>query len=239
MLSHGMWTRAPTLKENVMKHFVYAAVVLFALTAVRGLEAGSFGESIELGDQNRTHGDYDLAVSHYSEALDAARNDTEKALALSKRALVQAFNLDNCREADKDARDALKLNRSGDIGHVGAYEAQAKCEMKDDNHKKASRLLEKAQKLDKVDFAMPNIHLMLGDCYRAMGEYEDALKTYAAVKDFSTATDGTIAVAHLNRGMTYQYNLKDNGAAKNEYDQALKLNKYLQKDVDVHFSNMR
>lgn len=221
-----------------IRHILLATLTVTATLAVHGFE-NTFQTAIQTGDEHRGHNASDLALEEYQRALDLAGSDTERAIAYSKRAEVLAYDLQDCPRAKEEAEKALDLRKSEPVGHVTALQALAKCQMAHDrDFAAAADTIERALRLDGVDWAKPNLNLMLGDCYRETGEPRKALSAYEEVIDHERADDGMIGTAYFNIGMTQQYMMNNPARARRAYEKALEHRSFLDVEVQKHLSNM-
>jgi tetratricopeptide (TPR) repeat protein len=219
-----------------MKTFIRSmAAVLLAMTVTLTADAGeTFSETLNEGDSYRGRGSFDLAIRTYEAALGQAGDDTERALAFTKIAEVYADNLGDCDKGLEYARRAIALP-AAPVGRVSALRVAGDCNMKMERDQAAVTLLEEADKLTGVDWIKPVIALKLGDAYRKIGKFEQAIGSYRNVlaTDADNATKG---VAQLNIGLTQQYNLNNIPGARNAYAEAERLNPSLGSEIADHRS---
>jgi tetratricopeptide (TPR) repeat protein len=200
--------------------------------------ADTFAGSIDLGDQLRRNADFPAAIAAYASAQTQAANDTERAIALSKKADLYAFSARDYAKARTEAEQALALT-ADPVGHVTALHALAEVQAKlDQNYPVATATLEKAVALPGVDWAQPNLLLSLGDAYRLGNRFEDALGAYNRLLARPAVDPNLQAIAHLNIGITQQYNLVNATAARAAYAQAVALNPGLKGEIDNHLSRL-
>ncbi|MEO0964633.1 MAG: tetratricopeptide repeat protein [Planctomycetota bacterium] len=222
-----------------MNTLLRLAVIFAASFAVQTQAQSTFPEAIKAGDQARADKDYDDAIAAFEAAERLAGSPTDIAIARGKRAHLYAYALKDYESARAEAAAAIEIEEAHAVARVTALQVMAKVLMTaDEDHSGAIPLLEEGVDLEGVDWAQPSLHLMLGDCYRATGSHEDALAAYDAVLYLPNANDGVKAVAHLNTGMTQQYNLRDPDAAGAAYAKAVELNPGFEQAVANHLSNM-
>jgi tetratricopeptide (TPR) repeat protein len=224
-----------------MKRF-YAAflIALTAMVSVVRAREESFPAYIKQGDALRTEQKLDEAIAAYEKAKSLAANDTEKGIALGKVGVVHANDRRDYAAAKLVSDEALAIADLHPVAKVTNLQVRATVQMRSDEKDlvAAEKTLAEALELKDVDWAKPTMYLQLGDCLRMSNQPDRALETYAKVLELDTA-DGVKAVAHLNRGLTYQYNLSQNDNAKAEYDQAVKLNPGLGSEIDEHRNKMK
>lgn len=213
-------------------------LALVLLVGSAGLRAaGDYPASLKAGDERLQAKNFDQALVEYRAALAQAANDTETGLALGKQAHVLASGQKDYAAAKPLAEKALALPNAKAVARVTALQALAECQMRGDkDFQAAAKTLVQALALDDVEWAQPSLRLSLGDCYRGCGQFEEALAVYQRVVETKTVDSGTRAVAQLNLGLTWQYNLKDCEKAKAAYATAVKLLPRLQQEVDGHLA---
>lgn len=201
--------------------------------------AENYQASLKAGDENRKSNKPDAALTEYEAAIGLAANATESSLAFGKKGYVLAFDKKDYPAAREQVRKALALESAGPIAQVTALLVEAECLMKaDKNFKEAAAVLEKAGALEGVEWAQPNVALTLGDCFRFSGQFDKALVSYQKVVDLSLADSGVKAVAHLNMGLTWQYDRTDYDKAKASYATAVALRPDLKSEVDTHLAKI-
>jgi tetratricopeptide (TPR) repeat protein len=227
----------PDMKRN--KRNPNACLLVYALAAGMLCAAETYQESLQAGDENRKNHNSDAALTEYEAAIGQAANATESSLAFGKKGYVLAFDKKDYPAAREQAGKALALESAGPIAQVTALLVQAECLMKaDKDFKEAAVVLEKAAALEGVDWAQPNVALTLGDCFRFSGQFDKALASYQKVVDLSAADSGVKAVAHLNMGLTWQYDKPDYDKAKAAYATAVIIRPDLQSEVDAHLAEI-
>ncbi|MCB1070369.1 MAG: tetratricopeptide repeat protein [Kiritimatiellae bacterium] len=213
--------------------------LLSLLTATPLFAGMNYAISLKMGDEYRGSGDFDLALEEYGTALTQASNDTEKGLALAKKAIVYAYDKKDYVAAKNLAQQTLDMGQLEAVARVTALDALAQCQMKaDQNYVAAAATLEEATKLKGVDWALPFLTLSLGDCYRFSGDFDKAVKVFESVTRLESADDAIKGVAYLNIGQTEQYSLQNSSAAKKAYKKAAEMNPGLQGEVDGHLSKL-
>ena len=201
--------------------------------------AETYQDSLAAGDRLRGEGKADEALAEYVVATGQAANTTEKALALGKRGMILAYEEKDYAAARKLADEALALVDIRPVAEVTALQVLAECEAKgSQNHARAALALEKALKLEGVDWSRPGLLLSLGDARRHLGKFQEAIAAYREVLDSEGIDAPMKAVAHLNTGLTWQYDLKDAAKARSSYEAAVGLNAALKPEVDDHLSRL-
>ena len=216
-----------------------AATLLAFLTcvAIPTFAAEDFSAFIESSDELRQQKRFDEALKQLRSAFSHAANSTERGIALGKQAEVLSYDLNNHAEARKVANVSLALPKAGPIARVTALKVLARCQMlADEDHDAAISTLTRAAAIQGVDWAQPTILLMLGDCYRAKGKHEEAIRTYGRVTQISAAPNSVQGVAYLNAALVYQYDLHRLDRARLHYDKAAALNPALQIEVVNHLN---
>ncbi len=225
------------MKRN--KKYPRPWLLAYALSAGVLCAAETYQESLQAGDENRKNNNFDVALTEYEAAIGQAANDTESSLAFGKKGYTLAFDKKDYPAAREQVGKAIALEGAGPIAQVTASLVQAECLMKvDKNFKEAAAVLEKAAALEGVDWAQPNVALALGDCLRFSGQFDKALASYQKVVDLSAAGSGVKAVAHLNMGLTWQYDKTDYDKAKAAYATAVALRPDLKPEVDAHLAKI-
>lgn len=219
-----------------MQPVALASALILCATLV---QAGTnFADSVRIGEEHMRYGKGDKAVPEFETALGQAANNTERGIALGKKAWAYAQQK-NYPLARESAEKAIELTDVHPVGRVTALEVRAECYMQETgDYTSAIGLLDEAMKLEGVDWARPSVAMKLGDCHRFEGRAEQALAAYQSILNMPSASNDIKAVAHLNIGITYQYNLRDNEKAKAAYDLAADLNPSLSYEVDGHIERM-
>ncbi|MEI8340518.1 MAG: hypothetical protein WCH43_03155 [Verrucomicrobiota bacterium] len=214
--------------------------LLFALNATGMQAADTYEKTLQTGDEHQFAKMYTEALADYDTALGQAENDTERGLALSKKAYIYAYTLKNYPAAKEAAENALKLENTRPVARVTALQALAECQMKatPKDYSAAAKNLETAMKLEGVDWALPGLALSLGDCDRFAGQFDEALIAYKRVLDSTAAKPDLKGIAYLNMGLTYQYDLSNFDQAKESYKKAVELNPALKKEIDEHLARI-
>ena len=216
------------------------AMLLLVLTGAPLNAADTYEAALKAGDENRASKKFDLALNDYDAAVKSGVNDTQIGLALGKKGMVYAYDKKDFEAARKAADEALQLQDTESIARVTALEVLAECQMKaDKDNNAAAETLEKALKLEGVDWSKPHLTLKLGDAYRFSGKFELAVATYQKVPEMSDANQGIKAVTYLNIGLTYQYSPHDNEKAKAAYAKAAELKPDLQKEIEGHLAKIK
>lgn len=219
--------------NNIIPRWCGLVAALIFTTTI--LHASSYSELLKAGDEKAGSGDLDAAIAQYTEAESAAQSPTEKALALSKKAIMLTRKQDyaTAREAAEAA-----LNVSGAIAPVGrveALQAMAICQIRNESDfQGALTTLDQAEELQGVDWAKPSTSMLRGDALRMSGSFPEAITSYESVLALPDVAPGTMAVAWLNIGLAQQYGLRDAQKAGEAYAKATELNPGLQSEVDGH-----
>lgn len=215
------------------------AALILGLTAATLIAADSYPVSLKMGDEYRGSGDFELALQEYDAALNQAGSEGEKALAMAKKAYVLAVDQKNYSAGRALAEQALAVEGLQSVAEVTALEVVARSQMNADrNFAGAVETLNKATRLAGVDWALPNLNLMLGDCHRETGDFNKAVDAYKKVLDLPSADNAIKGVAYFNMGMTQQYSLQDPSDAKRSYKKAEELNPGLAGEIAGHLSRM-
>lgn len=218
----------------------WIALFAAALIATAARAADTYENSLKAGDSLRGQGQFEKAVEEYDAAADQAATDTERALAHGKQAIVLACDLKDYVAAKDAVNEGLKFQNVDAVAEVTVLQAQAECLIKGEkNYKSAATVLERALKLQGVDWARPGLSLSLGDAYRLSGQFEKAFATLDSIIASATIEPPLKAIAALNKGLTYQYGLKDFSAAKAAYAQAVQFNPELKSEIASHEQAIR
>ncbi len=197
--------------------------------------ADSFTESIKSGDRLRSQKQFGAALAELEAAFAQATNDTDRGIALGKQAEIHSYDLTDHDAARQTAGRVLALSDAGPVARVTGLKVLARCKIEaDKDYNSAIATLTSAAALKDVDWAQPTILLMLGDCYRSTGKHEQAIKTYGRVPRLPDVQKSVAAIAYLNAGMVYQYDLRRLDRARLHYDKAVDLNPGLRDQVGSH-----
>ena len=201
--------------------------------------AETYQASLQAGDAQRLGHHPEAALTEYEAALGQAATATERSLAMGKKGYVLAYDRKDYPAAREQAQQALALEGAEPVAQVTALQVLAECQMKaDKNFAGAAALLEKAAKLEGVDWAQPMVALSLGDCWRFAGQFDQAMACYQRIVAMPNA-DATIkAIAQLNQGLTWQYDRQDFPKAKLAYAAALALKPDLKAEIDGHLARI-
>ena len=200
--------------------------------------ADTYDASLKAGDDHRVKKEYEPALAEYVAAFDLSQNDGMKALALGKKGVIY-LDQKNYSAAKQAAQQALEYRGLAPVASVIALQVLGDCQLKDEkDYVGAIDTLEQALLLQGVDWAQPPLNLSLGDAYRFSGKFDKALEAYQKIPAVPSAPAGIKAIAFLNLGLTYQYNLHDEEQAKASYKKAVELNPALKKEVDEHLSRI-
>lgn len=223
-----------------LPRLLICGIAMLTLAALApATHASAFREAIQEGEALRKSSSYDQAIAAFDKAFASAANNTERAIALGKKAYVLAYDQRDYMAAKPIAERALALPDIHAVAQVTAMRVKAVCLMKGEKDlAAAAETLTEALELDGVDWAKPSLALMLGDCYRLSAKPKEAIEAYSRVFDMDNARTVVQAIAHLNIGMAYQYGLRQNQSARTAYEQAVALDSNLQRNVDTHLSKM-
>ena len=221
-------------------HRLFASATILLLHGALGaMAAESYSESLKAGDAARSDHDSEVALKEYSEAIGQASNDTEHALALGKKSLVYSKDLQKFDEAGELAKKAIKFEMAKPVGRVTALMAMGEYQLKGSKeYEEAAKTLEEARKLKDVDWALPGVHMALGDAYRLSGKFNDAIEAYQRVIDDPNTYDGIKSIAFLNIGLANQYGLKNAAEARKAYGEAARLNEALRSETSDHLGRL-
>ena len=233
-LFESLKTKAAVARAGLAPFGLLAAVLAFGIAPLNA--ADTYDASLKAGDEHRVKKEYDPALVEYDAAFGLSSNDGMKALALGKKAGVY-LDQKNYSAAKQAAQEALEYKNLAPVARVIALQVLGDCQLKDEkDYIGAIDTLEQGVLLQGVDWAQPSLNLSLGDSYRLSGKFDKALEAYQKIPAVPGASDGIKAIAYLNIGITYQYNLRDEEQAKAAYKKVVELNPALKKEVDDHLS---
>ena len=213
---------------------------MFILAPVTARAAEGYNESLRAGDAAMAAGKSDVALQEFESAVSQSKSDGERSLALGKKGYVLAFAKQDYAKAREAAEKALEVEQLAPVARVTGLQVLSQCQMKADKDFVAAQAnLEKAMKLEGVDWAKPALALSLGDCYRSNGDLDKALETYQSILAMEKAAPNLKAGAHLCSGFIYQYDRKDAAEARKCYEQAVALRPDLKKEVDGHLGRLQ
>ena len=227
---------APVTRARLATSGLLAALLAFGIAPLHA--ADTYDASLKAGDEHRVKKEYEPALVEYEAAFGLSTNDGMKALALGKKAGV-FLDQKNYSSAKQAAQEALGFKNLAPVARVIALQVIGDCQLKDDkDYVGAIDTLEQGLLLEGVEWAQPSLNLSLGDSYRFSGNFDKALEAYQKIPAVPGASDGIKAIAYLNIGLTYQYNLRDEAQAKAAYKKVLELNPALKNEVDSHLSRI-
>jgi len=233
-LFESLKNKAPGARAGLAPIGLLAAVLAFGIAALNA--ADTYDASLKAGDEHRVKKEYGPALTEYEAAFGLSANDGMKALALGKKGGVY-LDQKNYSAAKQAAQEALEYKNLAPVARVIALQVLGDCQLKDEkDYVGAIDTLEQGLLLQGVDWAQPSLNLALGDSYRFSGRFDKALEAYQKIPSIPGASDGIKAIAYLNSGLTYQYNLHDEEQAKAAYKKVVELNPALKKEVDDHLS---
>ncbi len=202
----------------------------------------TYVDSLKAGEAHLAVSEYDQAISEFEKALAEAKTNTQKALARSKKAFVLAFKKQEYAAAKEQADLALKLDKVDPVGRVTALQVQAKCLMEMSKKKSrfalAERRIQEALALEGVEWSRADLLLLLGDCYRFSGRFDEALVTLRKITAMPSVDRGMKAVACLHMGFTHQYGRKDPVGARASYQAAVGFNPSLETEIQLHLDKL-
>ncbi len=217
--------------------FYCFVVVLLAIT-VFGYSLGMTSEAsdaIRRADELRSQGQYQESLAVLNQALQHADDDTDRGIIFGKQAEICAFDLRDFQRAKKFSSQSLQQALAKPVSVVVALKARAHCEMHGDkDFESAEQTLLAALKLPGVEWAKPTMLVMLGDCYRQLGDVRKALESYKKSTEMEDADAELKATAVLNCGLTYLYDLKQPDKASIFFREATRINPLLAEEVRVH-----
>lgn len=225
-----------------MKHYRKTAGALVAICLLPGLglqAAENYGASLKAGDEHRKNQKPDAAIVEYDAALGQSDSEAARALPIGKKGYVMAFDKKDYAAALKLAQEALAITESAPVAQVTALQVLAECQMKGDkNYAEAVKTLEKATKLQGVDWAQPMLAVTLGDCLRFSGQFDPALDSYRRSIDMPAADSAIKAIAYLSIGLTWQYSKNDPKKARAAYAAAEAMNPGLKAEIATHVAKL-
>lgn len=224
------------MKSVVLRSSLYLALSIGALTAQA---AGTYSESLAAADKALGAQQNDTALTELDAAITLSASDGERALALAKKGYVLAFTKKEYAAARSAVDQALKVEGLAPVAKVTALQVLAECQAKaEKNFASAAINLKEALALEGVDWAKPSLTMSLADCYRSIGQLEEALTYYRSVVNMADPGADLKAGAYLNIGFIYQYDRKDYAKAKEAYASAVQLRPALQTEVNGHVGRM-
>ena len=190
-------------------------------------------------DTLRSEGKFQESLTELSRAFQRSETDAERGVVLGKQAEILAFDLHDYSRARGLVTQSLQQLDAGVVSEVIALKVRAQCEMQGDKDFGAGKkTLLAALKLPEVQWAKPSIRVMLGDCYRSLGEPVEALRSFEEVAQ-EDSVDGLLrATAFLNCGLTYFYDLKQPEKSKKFFAEAVRLNPLLAEEVRTHLDGV-
>ncbi len=206
--------------------------------AVSAEEQSAFKNSLNEAKKLRYEKKYPDAAKAYDAAFGAAKSETDRAIALSRKAHMYAIDMRDCDKAEEAATAALRHRKSHAVGHITALEVLAYCKIQDKKYDHALTIVKKAEKMEGVDWAQGSIQMLKGDAYRLSGEPQEALKVFSKLVEREGLNNQFRGVAYLNLGLTYQYGLRQPEEAKQAYKNAVKYNDSLKSEVAGHLEGI-
>jgi len=222
--------------------YIAASVLVMLINAACVHAAETYEKSLKAGEAHLAAAEYDQAIAEFEAAYSQAKTNTKKALARSKKAYVLAFRKQKYKTAEEQADKALALDNVEPVGRVTALQVKAKCLMelskKKNRFEKAEKLIDEALALKGVEWSHPDLLLLLGDCYRFSGRFEEALRTLRRITAMPSVNKGMKAVACLHMGFTHQYGRRDPVGARAAYKAAIGYNPGMDTEIEQHLDKL-
>ena len=217
-------------------------LVFFGFTAIfvwSPVLASEVSDIILHADTLRSEGKFQESLTEFSRAFQRAETDAERGIILGKQAEILAFDLHDYSRAQDLVTQSLQQLHAGAVSEVIALKVRAECEMQGGkDFVTGKKMLLSALKLPEAQWAQPSIRVMLGDCYRSLGEPVKALRSFEEVAQ-EDSVDGLLrATAFLNCGLTCFYDLKQPERSKKFFAEAVRLNPLLAEEVRTHLDEV-
>jgi tetratricopeptide (TPR) repeat protein len=223
--------------------YIATSVLVMACGAACVQAAETYETSLKAGETHLAAAEYDEAIAEFEAAYSQAKTNTKKALARSKKAFVLAFKKQDFQAAEEQADKVLALDNVEPVGRVTALQVKAKCVMelskKKNRFERAEKLIDEALALKGVEWSRPDLLLLLGDCYRFSGRFEEALRTLRKITEMPSVNKGMKAVACLHMGFTHQYGRKDPVGARAAYKAAVGYNPGMEAEIEQHLDKLK
>ena len=218
---------------------LYVFLVVAAIFVYSPVLASDVSGVILRADTLRSEGKFQESLTELSRAFQRAETDAERGIILGKQAEILAFDLHDYSRARGLVTQSLQQLHAGVVSEVIALKVRAQCEMRGGKDFGAGKeTLLAALKLPEVQWAKPSIRVMLGDCYRSLGEPVKALRSFEEVAQ-EESVDGLLrATAFLNCGLTCFYDLKQPERSKKFFAEAVLLNPLLAEEVRIHLDGV-
>lgn len=199
--------------------------------------ANEVADVIHRADELRSQGLYQESLAVLNQALQLAEDVTELGIILGKQAEICAFDLKDFQRAEKLSSQSLQQTLADPVSVVVALKTRAHCEMQGDkDFDRAKQTLLAALKLPGVEWAKPTMLVMLGDCYRQLGDFSNALDSYEKTNALKDADAALKATAAFNCGLTYSYDLNKPDKARLFFAEAMRMNPLLAGEVRAHLN---
>lgn len=231
--------RCRTKFRGYVKIF-HCLIVLLLTTTVFSHSLGMASEvsdAIYRADELRSKGQFQESLVVLNRALQFADDETDRGIIFGKQAEICAFDLKDFQRAKKFSSQSLQQTLSKPVSVVVALKARAQCEMQGDkDFASAEQTLLAALKLPGVHWAKPTMLVMLGDCYRRLGDFSKALESYKKSTEMEDADTALKATAAFNCGLTQLYDLGDPEIANTFFMEAVRMNSLLAEEVRAHLN---
>lgn len=219
-----------------MKILCLSSLFFLGTLSLQADEVLTYSERLKEASQAIYHEEFENAKTQFTEAHKIATTNTERALALAKYSHMLAYKQKDYDQAMEQAEKGLEYKDIKPVAKVTLLQVKAKCLMQEEDYEEAAKVVKEALELENVEWARPPLYLSLGDCHRFTGEPEKAIEAFGKVPELEKASSSVIAVAYLNQGMTYQYNLRDEAAARKAYAKVKDVSENFNSVIDEHLS---
>lgn len=200
--------------------------------------AQDYAALLSSGDAALAKQDFPAALADYAKAQEISTNAGERAFAIAKQALVKSEQKDY-PAAKTLATQALEPVGLSPVCQVTALQALGVSQMRGErDFASAASSFERAVSLPGVEWAMPYLNLLLGDCLRETGDSSGALSAYEKVVSLPDSPPNLKATAWFNTGLEQQYRRRDSVLAREAYKNAIELNPSLKAEADKHMTKL-
>lgn len=231
--------RMYTHSQKKMSVRFYVFLAFIAIFVYSPALASEVSNVILHADTLRSEGNFQESLMELGRAFQRAETDAERGVILGKQAEILAFDLHDYSSARGLVKQSLQQPHAGPVSEVIALRVRAHCEMQGDQDFSAGKkTLLAALNLPDVQWAKSSIKVMLGDCYRNLGDPAEALRSFEEVAR-EDSVDGLLrATAFLNCGLTCFYDLKQPEKSKKFFAEAVRLNPLLAEEVRAHLEGV-